>query len=72
LLAATTGPAFAIPFLDHERANAAFLLDHRERDGYFYLLYAGSSDLTSFEGRGHAKLGLARSIDLQTWDVAPE
>ncbi|HUS31116.1 MAG TPA: hypothetical protein VMZ53_21545 [Kofleriaceae bacterium] len=60
------------PLLDHERSNAAFLVDDRPADGYFYLLYAGSTDLTSFEGRGHAKLGLARSRDLQTWDAAPE
>jgi hypothetical protein len=58
--------------LDHERANAAYLVDDRVRDGNYYLLYAGSTELMSFEGRGHAKLGLARSADLVTWDVAPE
>lgn len=59
-------------FLDFEVANAAFLVDDRARDGFFYVLYAGSSDLSSYEGRGHAKLGLARSTDLEHWDVAPE
>lgn len=57
--------------LSHERANAAFLVDDRERTGYFYTLYAGSTEVTSFEGRGHASLGIARSVDLIEWDVPP-
>jgi hypothetical protein len=59
------------PFLDHERANASYLVDRRASDGFFYLLYAGSTDLSSFEGRGHSSLGLARSVDLETWEAAP-
>lgn len=54
-----------------ERSNAAYLIDERAIDGFFYLLYAGSTELTSFEGRGHARLGLARSADLVDWAVPP-
>ena len=56
--------------LSHERANAAFLIDDRQTDGAFYLLYAGSTEVTSFEGRGHARLGIARSRDLIEWEAA--
>ncbi len=56
----------------YERANAAFLTDAREEDGFFYLLYAGSTETRSFSGRGHAGLGLARSRDLVTWEVPRE
>ena len=38
-------------------------------DGFFYLLYAGTDEVSSYEGRGHVKLGLARSRDLVTWEV---
>lgn len=58
-------------FLDHEVANAAFLVDRREHDGYAYLVYAGSTDLTSYELRGHCKLGISRSRDLTSWEPAP-
>lgn len=58
-------------FLDHETSNASYLVDRRAEDGYAYLLYAGSTELTSFETRGHAKLGVARSRDLETWEPAP-
>jgi hypothetical protein len=51
----------------YERANAAFLTD-----GFYYLLYAGRTDIESFSGRGHAKLGLARGRDLAVWDVPRE
>lgn len=60
------------PTIAYERANAAYLVDARPTDGFFYLLYAGSTEVKSFEGRGHASLGLARSPDLITWDVPPE
>ena len=56
--------------LGYERANAAYLVDERARDGAFYLLYAGSTEVKSHEGRGQAKLGLARSRDLVGWEVA--
>jgi hypothetical protein len=55
------------PF-QYERANAGYLVDARASDGFFYLLYAGSTDIASFNGRGHAKLGLARSTDLVHWE----
>lgn len=52
-----------------EVANAAYLCDGRDVDGHWYLLYAGSTEVTRFEGRGHAKVGIARSTDLVTWRV---
>jgi hypothetical protein len=55
-----------------ERANAAFLCDARAADGFWYLFYAGSSPDPRgdrFEGRGHAKIGIARSRDLVRWSV---
>jgi hypothetical protein len=58
--------------LSYERANAGYLIDDRAVDGHFYLLYAGSTEVTSFSGRGHAALGLARSTDLKRWEVAAE
>ncbi len=57
--------------IDHETANSAYLCDARRADGYWYLFYAGSEELTSFEGRGHAKIGIARSRDLRSWTVPP-
>jgi hypothetical protein len=59
------------PRLDHEVANAAYLVDALEQDGYYYLVYAGSSELDSYEGRGHSSLGVARSTDLARWEPAP-
>lgn len=53
-------------------ANSAFLADWREHDGHFYLFYAGSADHTSFDRRGHGKLGVARSRDLVHWSVPGE
>ncbi len=57
--------------IDYERANSAYLCDARAVDGHYYLFYAGSTELTSFDGRGHAKIGVARSTDLTTWTVPP-
>ena len=51
-------------------SNAAFLLDRRAIDGYYYLLYAGTTQDRSHAGRGDNRLGLARSRDLVKW-VAP-
>lgn len=48
-------------------ANTGFLADWREHDGFFYLSYAGANDSESFQGRGHGKIGLARSRDLMHW-----
>ncbi|MBX3185694.1 MAG: hypothetical protein KF819_01715 [Labilithrix sp.] len=55
----------------YERANSGYLIDERARDGFFYLLFAGTTELASFEGRGHVRLGLARSRDLVAWEVPP-
>lgn len=56
--------------VDHETANSAHLCDARALDGHWYLTYAGSTELDTFEGRGQAKIGIARSTDLRTWEVA--
>jgi hypothetical protein len=63
----------AIPYEDWNpimHANTGYLNDWRGRDGFFYLSYAGSLDSESFQGRGHGKIGLARSRDLVHWRVA--
>jgi hypothetical protein len=57
--------------VDFEAANSAFLCDARSSTGYYYLLYAGSSELTQFDGWGHAAVGIARSTDLLHWQVPP-
>ncbi len=53
----------------HEVANAIYLCDARALDGHFYAFYAGSDELTAFDGWGHAKIGVARSTDLVHWEV---
>ena len=53
----------------YERANAGYLVDDRAHDGFFLLVFAGTVDLSSYEGRGHVRLGIARSRDLVTWEV---
>jgi hypothetical protein len=55
--------------VDFEAANSAFLCDARSTTGYYYLLYAGSKELTQFDGWGHAAVGIARSSDLLHWQV---
>lgn len=50
-------------------ANSTTLLDLREEDGYVYLFYAGANDGEAFDGRGHGKIGVARSRDFVVWDV---
>jgi hypothetical protein len=52
---------------EYERSNAAYLIDERAIDGYFYLLYAGSTEVQTHSGRGHSRLGLARSQNLTSW-----
>jgi hypothetical protein len=59
------------PGITHETANSAYLCDARRLDGHWYLFYAGSTELTTFEGRGHAQIGVARSDDLVHWRVPP-
>lgn len=54
-----------------EVLNAAYLCDARALDGHWYLFYAGSTELDRFGGRGHAKMGVARSPDLVRWEVPP-
>ena len=59
-----------IPYEDWNpvmHANTGFLSDWREQDGFFYLSYSGSADSERFQGRGHGKIGLARSRDLLHW-----
>lgn len=50
-------------------ANAAFLANWKPQKGYYYLLYAGRTQDTTFWTRGDNKLGLARSKDLTNWEV---
>ncbi len=65
-----TGPGLSS--LDFEHANSAFLCDAGDLPGHFvYLLYAGSRELTRFDGWGHAAIGVARSTDLIHWEVPP-
>ena len=53
----------------HEVANAIYLYDARTIDGHYYVFYAGSSELTEFDGWGDAAIGIARSTDLVHWSV---
>ena len=52
-----------------EHANSAFLCIGPQ--GEDYLTYAGSTELTSYGGWGHARIGIARSDDLINWEVPP-
>jgi hypothetical protein len=54
-----------------EKANSGYVCDARAIDGYYYVVYAGSDELTAFGGWGHSKIGIARSRDLKTWEVPP-
>ncbi len=62
-----SGPG--ISSVGYEHANSAFLCNAHTADGYYYLLYAGSSELTQFGGWGHARIGIARSKDLVHWEA---
>jgi hypothetical protein len=65
--------ASGISSVSYEHANSVFLCGATSLPGgYFYLLYAGSDELTQFDGWGHAKIGLARSTDLVHWQVPPD
>ncbi len=55
--------------VNYEHANSVFLCDARSADGYYYATYAGSDELTQFDGWGHAEIGIARSTDLVHWQV---
>lgn len=66
-----SGPG--ISSIGFEHANSAFLCNANSLPGgYYYLLYAGSDELTQFDGWGHAKIGVARSNDLVHWQVPPD
>jgi hypothetical protein len=54
-----------------EHANSVFVCDAHVATGYYYVTYAGSSELTRFGGWGHAEIGIARSTDLVHWEVPP-
>ena len=69
----TQGYKLEIPqekFNTDNLANAAALYDWRKHDGYYYLIYAGRTELVSYAKRGWNSLGLARSKDLVHWSVA--
>ncbi len=59
-----------ISSVNYEHANSAFLCVDTI-DGYAYLTYAGSQELSHFGGWGHAAIGVARSRDLVHWSVPP-
>lgn len=61
--------AAGVPGVTFDQENSAYLCDARPVDGYFYLFYTGSTELTSYGGWGHTSLGVARSRDLYVWDV---
>jgi len=56
--------------VNYEHANSAFLCQDTS-DGFEYLTYAGSQELSHFGGWGHAEIGIARSKDLKHWTVPP-
>ncbi len=58
-----------ISSVNYEHANSAFLCVGPE--GEDYLTYAGSNELTSYGGWGHARIGIARSDDLVNWQAPP-
>jgi hypothetical protein len=56
--------------VNFEHANSAFLCDASSRSGHrYYLVYAGSDELTRFGGWGHAEIGVVRSTDLVHWQA---
>jgi predicted GH43/DUF377 family glycosyl hydrolase len=67
----TDGCMLEVPvenFNTYDRANAAFLVDWSDYDGYCYLIYAGTTESQTHDGRGNNKIALARSNDLVHWD----
>jgi len=47
--------------------NAGAISDWRKQDGYFYLIYGGTNEKTSYGHRGWYRMALARSKDLVHW-----
>jgi hypothetical protein len=47
--------------------DAAAVYDWRRYDGFFYLIYAGRNEQSTYLHRGWNRLGLARSKDLRHW-----
>ncbi len=65
-----TGPGLSSIAFEH--ANSAYLCAAGSQSGHVaYLFYAGSTELTQFDGWGHARIGVARSTDLVHWQVPP-
>jgi hypothetical protein len=58
--------------VSYEHANSVFLCNATATDGYVYATYAGSDELTAFDGWGHAETGIARSTDLIHWQIPGE
>ncbi len=56
-------------FNKDQYAQSPFLSDWREKNGNFYLLYAGRNEGFTHAGRGNYKLALAKSKDLKSWFV---
>jgi hypothetical protein len=61
--------AAGVSSVNFEHANSVYLCNARAVDGYYYAAYAGSDELTQFDGWGHAKIGIARSTELVHWQV---
>ena len=54
-------------FNTRDQANSAVLLDLTCVDGFYYLLYAGTTEREAYLRRGWNKLGVSRSEDLTKW-----
>jgi hypothetical protein len=57
-------------FNSNETVNAAYIVDRRPVDGFFYLYYAGRSEGSSHLGRGNNKIAVSRSMSMMNWIVA--
>ncbi len=54
---------------NYEHANSAYLCDARKLDGYYYVFFTGTPEMTTYGGSGHNSMGVARSTDLIHWQV---